>query len=56
MTHFPQLQTNYYSPLNISATIFDDTDYVDDVILAYRRYGQLSYTQTPYERHGRWRV
>ena len=47
VTHFPQLQTNYYSPLNISATIFDDTDYVDDVILAYRRYGQLSYTQTP---------
>jgi hypothetical protein len=47
VTHFPQMQTNYYTPLNISANIFDDTDYVEDVVLAYRRYGQLSYTQVP---------
>ncbi|MDD2543215.1 MAG: T9SS type A sorting domain-containing protein [Candidatus Cloacimonetes bacterium] len=42
--HSPQLQTNFYSPLNISANIFDDTNYVEGATLAYRRYGTLSYT------------
>lgn len=47
LEHFPLLQTNFHTPLNISVSIWDDTDYIDQVILAYRKYGQLSYTQIP---------
>lgn len=50
--HVAQTQTNFYTPLSINATVFDDTDFVDQVMLSYRRYGQLSYTQVPMNNMG----
>ena len=46
VNHQPIVQVAYHNPVGVQAIITDDTDYVDSVVLYYRRYGQLSYTAT----------
>jgi hypothetical protein len=47
IVHTPAPQVIFSTPLTVTATVTDVTQYVTSVKLFFRRYGQLSYTAMP---------